>query len=570
MNSKRSTSAAVGRVLSLVTDVKPSGSGWTARCPAHDDRNPSLSIAQGDDGRTLLHCHGGCTLDAIVLALGIEKRELFDDIEAPIAPKTRREPSRSANFLNLEEAIAAYRTVLGKETSTWAYRDEKGDVLGAVLRFQGPAGRKTFRPVWKIGNRWQHALPESRPIYQLDLLAKSPIDRVFVAEGEKCAEVLTAMGLLSTTSPGGASGGRKADWSALAGREVFVIPDEDEPGHRYAASVRTRLLALEPPARVSILRLPGLRLGSGDDVAEFVDVVHGGDPKAAKAVIERLVSVPAAKPQRRRLTLRELLADSQTLQTPETIPSGWGVFDRTQPFSAIERGTVTVLTAPPGCYKTAMMARLARGFVEQGHRVEWLAAEMQPRTLVRRMLCQSAQISQAALLEQILPVPQAARLAAARGNLDAIGERLGFVPAPIGFAELEQAADAADVVFIDYLQIIRHPEPDISGHQRIEDTMAKIAECAQRSRAAFIVASAQGRGGGDERRGIHNATRGSSSIEFTADALFCAQDPGESVRQSGSDFTIVFACLKQREGERLPIEIRIIGATGLIAEDVRP
>ena len=46
-------------VLSKLPDVSPNGHGWQARCPAHDDRNPSLNIAEGDDGRALLKCHAG-------------------------------------------------------------------------------------------------------------------------------------------------------------------------------------------------------------------------------------------------------------------------------------------------------------------------------------------------------------------------------------------------------------------------------------------------------------------------------------------------------------------------------
>ncbi|MGH8646770.1 MAG: hypothetical protein ACREX4_20845 [Gammaproteobacteria bacterium] len=36
------------------------GGGWMARCPAHDDHNPSLSIHDGDDGKVLVRCHAGC------------------------------------------------------------------------------------------------------------------------------------------------------------------------------------------------------------------------------------------------------------------------------------------------------------------------------------------------------------------------------------------------------------------------------------------------------------------------------------------------------------------------------
>jgi putative DNA primase/helicase len=45
------------------------GGGWTARCPAHHDRKPSLSINDGDDGKVLVCCHAGCTQDAVITAL---------------------------------------------------------------------------------------------------------------------------------------------------------------------------------------------------------------------------------------------------------------------------------------------------------------------------------------------------------------------------------------------------------------------------------------------------------------------------------------------------------------------
>src|SRR5262245_61182843 len=59
-----------------------------ARCPAHEDRNPSLSIGVGDDGRVLLHCWAGCTVQAILGALGLELRDLFPDARTS-PPATR-------------------------------------------------------------------------------------------------------------------------------------------------------------------------------------------------------------------------------------------------------------------------------------------------------------------------------------------------------------------------------------------------------------------------------------------------------------------------------------------------
>ena len=48
---------------------RKAGGGWTARCPAHDDSNPSLSISDGGDGKVLVHCHAGCDQAHLIDAL---------------------------------------------------------------------------------------------------------------------------------------------------------------------------------------------------------------------------------------------------------------------------------------------------------------------------------------------------------------------------------------------------------------------------------------------------------------------------------------------------------------------
>jgi Protein of unknown function (DUF3631) len=57
--------------------AKRNGAGWIAKCPAHDDRQPSLSINEGADGRVLLKCFAGCTTENIVAAIGLTMRDLF-------------------------------------------------------------------------------------------------------------------------------------------------------------------------------------------------------------------------------------------------------------------------------------------------------------------------------------------------------------------------------------------------------------------------------------------------------------------------------------------------------------
>jgi hypothetical protein len=562
--SSTNTSEPIARVLSRVQGAKPKGRGWVARCPAHNDRTPSLSIDQGDDGRALLHCHAGCTHDAIAAALGIERRELFADARESVAPQ----PRAPRLFATAKEGVEAYRATLGQESARWIYRDAAGQPVGIVLRWNLADGGKTIRPLWRIGENWRQTYPPQRSIYALDRLLNDRDNRVYVTEGEKCAEMIAALGLLATTSAGGANGAERATWEPLAGREVVILPDADEAGTKYADAVRARLAALNPPARVAVVALPGLE--DGEDAVEFVGRVHSGSIETARQAIEELARNALASAPRKRIALGELLADPKLRHKPETIESGWEPFDQAQPFEAIERGAKVVLSAPPGCYKTATMLRMARGFAEQGHRVAWLAAEMQPRALVRRMLCQAAGLGQAALLSEAMPPDHARRFAEASKRLAALKNRIEFTIAPIGFEELDRAAEGADVVFVDYLQLLRHPEASARGHERLEDAMARISEAAQRTGAAFILAAAQGRDGGGETRELHNAVRGSSSIEFTVDAMYCARAPSKEERESPAGFTIEFRCLKQREGTQMKIEVVVDGRTGAIADEAHP
>lgn len=69
---------SVENLLSRLTKVKPTGRGtWLACCPAHEDRSPSMSIRDCDDGRVLVHCFAGCGVPDILGAVGMEFDALF-------------------------------------------------------------------------------------------------------------------------------------------------------------------------------------------------------------------------------------------------------------------------------------------------------------------------------------------------------------------------------------------------------------------------------------------------------------------------------------------------------------
>lgn len=69
--------SAVENFINRLDKVKGRNGSWTACCPAHEDKSPSLSVREGEDGRVLVHCFGGCSVDQIVGAVGMDMTDLF-------------------------------------------------------------------------------------------------------------------------------------------------------------------------------------------------------------------------------------------------------------------------------------------------------------------------------------------------------------------------------------------------------------------------------------------------------------------------------------------------------------
>jgi hypothetical protein len=67
----------IGKLEGEGCNPRRRGDQWSALCPAHNDKEPSLSLREGDDGRALVKCHAGCTPEAVVAALGLSMAALF-------------------------------------------------------------------------------------------------------------------------------------------------------------------------------------------------------------------------------------------------------------------------------------------------------------------------------------------------------------------------------------------------------------------------------------------------------------------------------------------------------------
>jgi hypothetical protein len=284
------------RVLQRLDQPTGHGTQWQARCPAHDDRQPSLSISVGEDERVLLHCHAGCTLEAVCTALGLQLADLFvpkTDRVSTKPPKSmgnsrfrrRRQVDHPENNSSeipsgLHEAIVNAKQRLKAQVSgVWLYDDAQGAACYAVVRFES-AKKKTYRPFHRLdAQSWRSGDPEGPlPLYRLpDVLSAS---EVWVVEGEKCVEAARSIGLVSTTSAHGADSPQRTDWSPLAGKQVFLIPDHDEAGSKYANKVTKILGGLDPPTPVTLAEIPGLP--ESGDLVEYLEQHDAVEPETLR------------------------------------------------------------------------------------------------------------------------------------------------------------------------------------------------------------------------------------------------------------------------------------------------
>ncbi|MHB1360413.1 MAG: hypothetical protein ACYCWC_12625 [Rhodocyclaceae bacterium] len=114
----------VENLLDRLEGVKAKGPGrWSARCPAHGDKSPSLSIRELDDGRVLLKCFTGCTAAEIVGAAGLKIEDLFPPREIQNGKPERRpfpaaDALRAVGFEALVVVAAASALITGEPLST--------------------------------------------------------------------------------------------------------------------------------------------------------------------------------------------------------------------------------------------------------------------------------------------------------------------------------------------------------------------------------------------------------------------------------------------------------------------
>lgn len=216
--------------------------GTSARCPAHDDRNPSLSVTEEADGKVLINCHAGCSTEDVLAVLGLTWMDLW--------------PAKSARRDDRIVAMYGYET-------TPPMRVVRTFPKGFYQQRQRPDG------TWEN----KSVPPKDRVIYRrAEVRATARAGgTIYVTEGEKDADALRAKGETATTNVGGAGKWLPQyaqDFDGAA--QVFVVADRDELGRKHAREVAAALDGVVPDV---LLCEPA----EGKDVSNHLLHGHGVD-----------------------------------------------------------------------------------------------------------------------------------------------------------------------------------------------------------------------------------------------------------------------------------------------------
>jgi|ERR1039458_8612939 DNA primase len=204
MSPANTSTKPIQQVLDLLEKVRASGEGWSALCPAHDDRNNSLSIREGDDGRILLKCHAGCDVNDILEALGLDLQNLF----VRTRTKQRKKLLKSGGLTVEEYAEAKGLPVKflrkhgvddfhlrGTNVVRIPYRDEQGQLVAVRFRH---SMRKEPRFTWRAGDKLC--------LYGLSRLKRArKRGYVCLVEGESDAQTLWLQHFPAVALPGAAT-----------------------------------------------------------------------------------------------------------------------------------------------------------------------------------------------------------------------------------------------------------------------------------------------------------------------------------------------------------------------------
>ncbi len=330
---------ALNEVLAKLKRVRKVRGGWIARCPAHEDRNPSLSLTVREE-KILIHCHAGCTAESICAAIGIKTSVLFlNDRQGPASARPRgaaipqaNRSVRSQKFGGTEGDVERMQRDLVKNSQVQTYIESRGISLCVAEKLRWGEAKWKFR---SDQDKWIEKLALAVPHYRegklvgikfktidgTKLFSQMPgssieglhalgqLDpnsgEVLVLEGPEDAALAISHGFNAVAINAAHAGVPASDINVLCRHaRIFLIGDQDAAGQRAMDALQYRL----PVEKAIRILMPDFKdigeLYSADPV-EFAGQLRKRLASAAPAVERggdssvgtvRIADLPQAKP----------------------------------------------------------------------------------------------------------------------------------------------------------------------------------------------------------------------------------------------------------------------------------
>ncbi len=272
-------------VLPHLKGIRKSLRGWVACCPAHGDREPSLSIGLGDEGQVLLKCFAGCSLDQIVAAMGLTVADLFPRTPTPTSSQTPKTQGTTLALVDLAQ----------EKMLPWKYLFSLGiteDTTGGLrIPYHLPDGslaprcRLRTALVARKGSQWSTGKGEI-VAYGLERLEEArKAGYLIIVEGESDCWTLWYHQFPALGLPGSEMAS-KLEESSLAGIDMlYLLREPDNAGAKCVRAIVKRLASWRWTGKVSVVSLDGAKDPSD---------LHKKDPKQFKTAFQQ--ALDQAKP----------------------------------------------------------------------------------------------------------------------------------------------------------------------------------------------------------------------------------------------------------------------------------
>ena len=598
---------------------RPTRSGRQVRylCPFHEEKTPSFTVDldHGSDGLGLYHCFG-CDAGGDVIRL-VEQLEEVDtkkavrlcrewagidsagavgpqeatrravvpqDATEALGPSISPTPKRSAQEFHeqIEDmspagleylagrgisvdtaALGAVRWVGAPACKAFGLPETYADRLALPLRLAGQVVQVQARGLWPIGaaGKPRAALNLPEDFGPMDglcghleehgpvVLCEAPLDAL---------SVLEAFPGISAVAVGGGSGLQVKAAAALAGRLVFLLPDNDAAGEAHRAKWRETL-----GAGVRDIHLP-------EGVKDANDLLRA-DQEALRALVAGAVG------SRR----RELFEEGQDYlasfgNRPQSFKTGLVALDADTALTGLLPDHLYVLMGDTGSGKTSLAHQLAEGIARGGRPALYVSLEMGRYVLWARTISRLSH-EEREKAPQLPSVPYLTIITGSetvRQDVERLHERYRTEIAP-RFAVLEGPANTSEIaaraqaikdfagtapaIFVDYLQLLQPTDEEKRGRsdirQQTDHAIAALRDLANELHTPVLAISSKGRGA--YGRATLGRAKESSGIEYTADFVL-SLDPANATDEESAraelmkqEVPMLLTVLKERDGRGL-------------------